>query len=228
MAVWRQSWRPAVLEGPLLGPAGSGLLSPCAGESFLTWASPGHEQLFCGGTFRWWCWTSSGLSLGWTRELEGVGRAVICVEGLGVQSHNGPQHGLVPTYPTCFRMWKDVQVFSNIQLLPAGQWGVQKWLCGHQADAPAELLRAQVLVSWVSNVMELSLSFLNTELETDFRIYFMFIQVQCDRANAIWNSIFSSENEVCIYLRWTRLSHLISIASIRTFWAASTGFVIQE
>lgn len=42
---------PAVLEGALTGPAGTGLLPLCAGEGVLTWASPGHEQLSQGGTF---------------------------------------------------------------------------------------------------------------------------------------------------------------------------------
>ena len=73
-------------------------------------------------------------------------------------------------------------------------------LCGHRTDAPAESCCVpKVLVSWVPNVIEVSLSFLNTKLKMYFRIYFMFIL--CDRANAIRNSTVYSKNKVCVYLR---------------------------
>lgn len=144
----------------------------------------------------------------------GAGRAVIYMEVLGVQSHNRAQHGLVTTYSMYFRKWKDVQIFSNFELvlLSAGQRGAKMQLCGHGTDVPAEsCCVSKVLVSWVPSVIEVSLSFLNTKLQMYFRIYFMFIL--CDRANAIRNSTVYSKNKVCIYLRWTRWSYLISIAS---------------
>lgn len=81
-------------------------------------------------------------------------------------------------------------------------------------------------VSWVSSVTEVSSSFSNTGPQMKFRIHFMFIQLQCDRANAIWTSTVYSE--VWIYWGWARYSHLISIASIPTFWAASMEVVTQE